>query len=575
VSATTVNHVRLRATDLTEAFDRSQIDGTVIAVNDQTSDVLVHDGALRDGRRVLAAHAASKGMPTISYSLATGVQALTAPGGPKASLPGGIGDRTPPTVAIDVIREHIVRSSTPHHVQFDWIDHELPPDQLATASGDTARIIEQLADIATNPEVRKGGHIVTIFSRGSSLGPQVSQLPGFTQLTLGLPKQAERRIALELMQRSERRPLVLASGFDPDAAARATGALRLYAISGMREHTSLESPLTLLSIRERAQAEFARALEGIARVDTTEVVIGRDLIGLAPLRLILEDYALDPDVPLRLAFVGSPGTGKSFAARGLATHLGIPLILPETLKEQWVGASERNGVRFFGTLEALAPAVTLIDDQSDSLSADRESSAHGDSNGISGALTGLFLDRFGDPTGMNGVHLVIASNYARRIDPAMKSRVKCVAFLPPDSDDLAGQIEATARIKGWELEAGVSLQVLLEHPRRLTSRDAVTILADARTLALRAHRSEITGIDLADALLDYNPLIDIAIERQTLEALEASTFTSHLPWMAARHFGEVATQPPGYLREFVRSDGSLDRDRISERIDELEYQRAR
>jgi transitional endoplasmic reticulum ATPase len=155
VSATTVNHVRLRATDLTEAFDRSQIDGTVIAVNDQTSDVLVHDGALRDGRHVPAAHAASKGMPTISYSLATGVQALTAPGGPKASLPGGIGDRTPPTVAIDVIREHIVRSSTPHHVQFDWIDHELPPDQLATASGDTARIIEQLADIATNPEVRE------------------------------------------------------------------------------------------------------------------------------------------------------------------------------------------------------------------------------------------------------------------------------------------------------------------------------------------------------------------------------------------------------------------------------------
>lgn len=575
MSATTVGDLRLRATALTDAFDRSQIDGTIIAVNDQAGDVLVHDGALRDGRRVLAAHAASKGMPTLSYSLSTGVRALTAPGGPKASLPSGIGDRTPPTVAIDGIRDHIVRSSTPHHVQLDWIDHELPVDQLATANGDIARIVEQLADIATNPEIRKGGHIVTIFSRGSLLGQQVAQLPKFSVVALGLPRQAERRMAIEQMQTSDRHSLVLAPGFEPEDAARATGALRLHDISVMREHTSTEAPLTPASIRERAQAEFARALQGIARVDTTQIVIGQDLIGLAPLRLILEDYALDPDMPLRLAFVGSPGTGKGFAARGLATKLGVPLILPETLKEQWVGASERNGARFLETLESLAPAVTLIDDQNDGLAADREQSSHGDANGISGSLTGLFLDRFGDPTGMNGVHLVISSNYARRIDPAMKSRVKCVAFLPPDADELSAQIEAMARTRGWELDPGVSLQALLEHPRRLSSRDGVTLLAAARTRALRGHRSEITGVDFVDALVDYNPGIDIAVERQTLEALEATTFTSHLPWMAARHFGEAATQPPTYLRDFVYSDGSLDRDRISERIDELESRRAR
>ena len=574
-AATTISELQLRATELTDAFDDSQINGTIIAVNDQTGDVLVHDGALRDCRRVLAAHAASKGMPTLSYSLSTGVRALTAPGGPKASLPSGIGDRTPPTVAIDGIRDHIVRSSTPHHVQLDWINHELPVDQLATANGDIARIVEQLADIATNPEIRKGGHIVTVFSRGSLLGQQVAQLPGFNVVALGLPRQAERRMAIEQMQTSDRHSLVLAPGFEPEDAARATGALRLHDISVMREHTSTEAPLTPESIRERAQAEFARALQGIARVDTTQIVIGQDLIGLAPLRLILEDYSLDPDMPLRLAFVGSPGTGKGFAARGLATKLGVPLILPETLKEQWVGASERNGARFLETLESLAPAVTLIDDQNDGLAADREQSSHGDANGISGSLTGLFLDRFGDPTGMNGVHLVIASNYARRIDPAMKSRVKCVAFLPPDADELSAQIEAMARTRGWALDPGVSLQALLENPRRLSSRDGVTLLAAARIRALRGHRSEITGVDFVDALVDYNPGIDIAVERQTLEALEATTFTSHLPWMAARHFGEAATQPPTYLRDFVRSDGSLDRDRISERIDELEYRRAR
>lgn len=575
MSALTAETVRLRATDLTEAFDRSLRDGTVIAVNDQPGDILVHDGALRDGRRVLSAHAASHGMPTISYSLATGVRALTAPGGPRASLPSGLGTRTPPTLAIDAICEHIIRSATPHHVQFDWIDHQLPADQLAAANGDTARIVEQFADLATSADVRRGGHVLTVFSRGSLLGQQVAQLPGVTVVELGLPGQAERRIAIEQMQASTRHPLSLASGFDSEAAARATGALRLYEISGIREHTSPEAPLTPALVRRRAQDEFARALQGIARVDTTPVIIGRDLVGLAQLRLILEDYLLEPDVPLRLAFVGSPGTGKSFAARGLATYLGIPLILPETLKEQWVGASERNGARFLQTLESLAPAVTLIDDQNDSLSADRERSSHGEANGVSGSLTGLFLDRFGDPTGMNGVHLVIASNYARRIDPAMKSRVKCVAFLPPEVDELAAQIDAAARARGWDLAEGASLEALVENPRRLTGRDAVTVLASARTRALRARRSEITSAELADALVDYNPGIDRALERQTLEALEATTFTSHLPWMAARHFGEPSIEPPLSLREFVHADGSLDRDRITERIDELEAQRAR
>jgi len=571
----TAVQTQFRAIDLTESFDRSAIDGTVMIVNDQTGDVLVDNGTLRDPRRVLASHAAPTGRPTILYSLESGVRSLTAPGGPKAALPSGVGDGTAPTVVIDRLRDHILRSQTPHHLQIDWTDHLLPAEQLASAHGDVARIVEHLADLATNPDIRMGGHVVALFSRGSTLGQQVTQLPGFSVTTLGLPQPAERLAAIELMQDSERQPIVLAPGFTPDAVARATGALRLYDMSVMREHTSEQSPLTPATIRERAQHEFERALQGIARVDTTPVVIGQDLVGLAQLRLMLENYALDPDVPLRLAFVGPPGTGKSFSARAVATWLGIVLLIPETLEEMWVGSSQRNGVRYRDTATSLAPSLTFFDDQNNTLTADRQRGGHGDVSGISSSLTGLFLDMFADPANPPGLHVIIASNFARQLDPAMKSRVKCVPFLPPDVDELASQMEATARNRSWDLEPGVALQALIERPRRLTSRDAVTVLAAARTRALRARRREIANIDLVEALVDYNPGIDVAVERQTLEALEATTFTSHLPWMAARHFGEAATQPPTYLRDFVQADGSLDRDRVTERINELEYHRAR
>ncbi|WP_141305695.1 hypothetical protein, partial [Sinomonas atrocyanea] len=304
----------LRAAALVGAFDGSQLDGTVIAVNDQSGDVLAHDGALRDVLRVLAAHAASKLIPTIVYCLRSGARALQAPGGPTVSVPAGIGDRTPPTVAIDVLLEYCLRSPTPILLVLDWADHLLPADQLPTANGDTARIIEQLADVAANPAFRRGGHVVAVLSRGGSLGPQLTQLPGFSVLNLGLPGHAERRTAIEQMLNSPRRPLVLAPGFDAAAAARATGALRLYDISVMREHTSPEHPLTAEGVRERAQAVFERALQGIARVDTTRVVIGRDLVGLPQLRVLLEDHALDPEAPLRVGFYGPAGTGKSIGA---------------------------------------------------------------------------------------------------------------------------------------------------------------------------------------------------------------------------------------------------------------------
>lgn len=564
-----------RAEQLVALFDRSRVDGTLLQVHDPHGDLLVHEGALRDVRFVLAAHAGGLGMPTLGYGLAVGVRELPAPGSPRTTIPSGIAENTPPTVVIDRLREHCLASDTPHHIQFDWAEHHLPADQLGSASGDNARVMEQFADLATDPDIRAGGHVFAVFTRGAALGRPLSQLPGFSLTSISLPDAQERAEAIDLMRQSARHPLVLAPGFDTATAARATGALSLHALSVAREHTSTTTPLTPDAVRTAAKAEFSRALAGIARVDTTRLQIGVDLVGLAPVVRLLEDYALAPDMPLRVGFYGSPGTGKSVAARGVATYLGVPLIMPETLKEQWVGASERNTVTLLTVLESLAPSATLIDDQNDSLTADRESGAHGDANGISGSITGLFLDRFGDPSERAGMHLILASNYARRTDPAMRSRIWCIPFLPPTHRELAAQLEAMASSRGWALAPGIGIGALTTRPRRLSSRDLVMILSHSRRHALRAKRTEVTAQDLIDTLDDYNPSVDVAIERQTLEALEATTFTSYLPWIAERAMGNPDAEPPEDLRDFVRADGSLDRDRIAERLTELEARRGR
>jgi SpoVK/Ycf46/Vps4 family AAA+-type ATPase len=68
--------------------------------------------------------------------------------------------------------------------------------------------------------------------------------------------------------------------------------------------------------------------------------------------------------PRGLLFNGDPGTGKTFSAKRIATHQGVPLYRLDVsaLKAKYVGESEKNMNAALKMLEVLCPCVLLIDE---------------------------------------------------------------------------------------------------------------------------------------------------------------------------------------------------------------------
>ena len=70
------------------------------------------------------------------------------------------------------------------------------------------------------------------------------------------------------------------------------------------------------------------------------------------------------DAPKGVAMVGAPGTGKSLAAKAIASELGVPLIRFDVSRVfgSLVGQSEGRVRAALKTIDAIAPCVVLLDE---------------------------------------------------------------------------------------------------------------------------------------------------------------------------------------------------------------------
>lgn len=129
--------------------------------------------------------------------------------------------------------------------------------------------------------------------------------------------------------------------------------------------------------------------------------------------------------PITAGFVlsGAPGTGKTYIVKALAGELGIPLykMTSSTIKDKWVGESEKKVTRIFDQLEKKFEVTgeysILFIDEADALLAKRENS-----NELDAKLVNLFLQKI-EGSAQRGVITIVATNFKDNIDSAVLSRL--------------------------------------------------------------------------------------------------------------------------------------------------------
>jgi hypothetical protein len=157
---------------------------------------------------------------------------------------------------------------------------------------------------------------------------------------------------------------------------------------------------------------------------------------------------------------GPPGTGKSTVAENLADFLGFPVITVTVSDFLGGGGAnvEARAKAIFQTLDAQERCIILFD-EIDSFLLDRDSQLYRDQDSLFQFLTPGMLTKINDLRKSKRSIFIIATNYADRIDPAIKraGRIDKQYLLP--LPNAARRIEI---LKGKKFRVQIKSQKRLE-----------------------------------------------------------------------------------------------------------------
>ena len=549
--------------------DDSVAGGVTVVMGAGSVDVHVDGDTIRKTAPVCGAWAADRGMATWLYTPDRGVTRLDAPGAPAVKAPHGVTGEHP-REDLRVLCERALESETPMMIIYGWPDATIPRDNDGGyVDTEVGRILEQISTLAGDAAWRSSGNRLVLISMLTSVDERLLRMPGITRVEVGLPKEAERRRAIELLVDSPGHRLALADDLTPARAAQLTGGLTLAALSRARYLSSVENPFSVQTIVALKGRELERTVGDILTVHDASAGSDPTVMVPAQLRTVVAEALLIGLGALRVGVYGPPGVGKTFSATQTASALGVVSVSPREVKSQWVGASERNQRRLQDALRAMAPVMLIIDEAEEALGS-RGTSHETESSEVSGALRAMWLEFLGDIGDNSGIHVAVLSNWPNKLDPAIADRLVGVAVLQPSARELAAIVRTQAVKNGWSIDVESVAAAFGQDRRALSARHALKILNRAYTFTLLDGRSLINGADVSKALLDSMIEIEETEELQSLLALLATSFTQHLPWLAARSLGDESALPPDHVAKHVLADGTLDRAAARARIIELQ-----
>lgn len=159
-----------------------------------------------------------------------------------------------------------------------------------------------------------------------------------------------------------------------------------------------------------------------------------------------------------LLLYGPPGTSKTTIAQGIAARIGWPLITisPSDFLTDGMEQVEFRAKTIFDVLMRLDQAVILFD-EIDALMPDRKSEEYQRTSGVLKFMTPSMLVKLNDLRKREQVIFIVATNFAERIDAAIKRKGRFDAqFLVPPFD-LAGRAEVLTQVAA---DAGMPIEAL-------------------------------------------------------------------------------------------------------------------
>ena len=233
---------------------------------------------------------------------------------------------------------------------------------------------------------------------------------------------------------------------------------------------------------------------------------------------------------------GPPGTGKTSIAENLASALGFPLITI-TVSDFLAGGGgevEARAKMIFEVLEAQANVVILFD-EIDELVLDRSSKRHGLQETVFKFMTPGMLTKLNNLRRAKRSIFIMATNYAYRIDPAIRRTGRIdenYLLLPPDGASrqrmIGGFLDDVTKLavnsKDWEklqkasfflgykdIEAAVSRAARQGSGNQIVNSLESELLDWGRTTTLRLYTGAFDETEDREAInREFLPLVEMA-----------------------------------------------------------------
>jgi SpoVK/Ycf46/Vps4 family AAA+-type ATPase len=461
----------------------------------------------------------------------------------------------------------------PVAVIIDYTENLAPAVATSAAAADEQTFVaETLHHLANAPALRKSGNLLLCLVRE---GLQNILLNDLHRVQLPFPDESQTRAFIDwALQQQEKtvdalpRYAPLEPSFEAAEFARLTRGLRLRDVEAMlREAKAAGTPLSRHRVLEAKAEAISRTSEGTLSVISSPLTLD-DLVGLDVVkrcfRLIASKLkAGDASSPRAILMVGPPGTAKSTGAGILASLCGFNLLKFQTVKNMYVGESERRLNLALSLVETQQPATLFLDEITETTPSRNQGINDG---GVSQDLLGQ-LFQFSARDDLRGkVLLLAASNVPERLDPAWHDRFVTIPFLELLPNEICQLFPLFERRVRGTSSLDPREPILIEasdllHRKGASPRRVLDIVNHA---LLTSPSGPLQPAAILSAAQDYvgaaNPM---AVAYSSLVAVSLTSFRSYLPW---------SLDPKGYIYPWYldgiveQETGELDRKELRTRI---------